>query len=444
MAMNLAKVPLHRAVSTRGYSAQAVPISGIFSPDIKTTTLPNKVTVTAVENESAISRVSIMFKAGSRNECPDNLGVTHVLRVAAGLTTKNASQFAIMRHVQQQGASLTCTTNRETIAYTLEGTRESLEPIVPFLTEVATQQEFRPWELDENVGRIKLELATRPPQQRAVDLLHKAAFRTGLGNSLYTSKHQMGKIGSETLLHYVNCFFTGSRTCVAGLGVDHQLLSQYACTLELGSSGETTPPASPYKGGEIRSDKGGNLAFVAIGACGGSTKDLKERFTWAVLQRAYGGIPGVKWAYTDTGVLAKATANTPEPYTITAFNAGYSDAGLFGVLIAADACSAGGAVDGAIKVLKDGSVSDEAVKRGKNQLTREVLDTCESGELIHHMGNVALFTGDSLPSACELIKIIDSISTSDVSSAAKQVAGSKLSMASVGNLRTVPFLSDIH
>lgn len=102
------------------------------------------------------------------------MGVTHVLRTAAGLSTKNASQFAITRNIQQVGANLTATSDRETIAYTLEGTQAAIEKVLPFLTDVATQQEFRPWELAELSNRLQLDIATRSLQVRLIwlDNLH--------------------------------------------------------------------------------------------------------------------------------------------------------------------------------------------------------------------------------------------------------------------------------
>lgn len=88
-------------------------------------------------------------------------------------------------------------------------------------------------------------------QLRAIDLLHNAAFRTGLGNSLFIPKTQVGKITTETLQHYVNSNFLSGRAAVVGLGVDHMELLQYAQSLEI-QTGEGTTPASPYKGGELR------------------------------------------------------------------------------------------------------------------------------------------------------------------------------------------------
>lgn len=103
-------------------------------------------------------------RAGARNETSENLGAAHVVRVAAGLSTRNQSQFAITRNIQQVGANLTATSDRETISYTLEGTRQAVEQALPFLAEVATQQVFKPWEVAELGDRLKLEIAVRPLQ----------------------------------------------------------------------------------------------------------------------------------------------------------------------------------------------------------------------------------------------------------------------------------------
>lgn len=113
----------------------------------------------------------VLYRAGSRNETPDNLGVAHVLRIAAGLSTRNSSQFAIIRNIQQVGANLTATSDRETILYTLEGTRSAVEKTLPFLSDVVTQQIFKPWEVSDQVPRLRLELAQRPPQVSTLRLI---------------------------------------------------------------------------------------------------------------------------------------------------------------------------------------------------------------------------------------------------------------------------------
>ena len=75
------------------------------------------------------------MKAGSRNETYENTGISHALRIAAGLATKKSSAFNITRNLQQLGANLTCTQGREHTLYTVQvrhlvgGTLHRVEPL---------------------------------------------------------------------------------------------------------------------------------------------------------------------------------------------------------------------------------------------------------------------------------------------------------------------------
>ena len=55
-------------------------------------------------------------------------------------------------------------------------------------------------------------------QVRAVDLLHKAAYRRGLGNSLFIAPKRIGKISSESLQHFASSTLTPGRCAVAVIG----------------------------------------------------------------------------------------------------------------------------------------------------------------------------------------------------------------------------------
>lgn len=59
-------------------------------------------------------------RAGCRYEPSNELGISHVLRSAAGLTTVNASTFITARKLQQIGASVSASGDREFVYYTLE------------------------------------------------------------------------------------------------------------------------------------------------------------------------------------------------------------------------------------------------------------------------------------------------------------------------------------
>lgn len=236
---------------------------------------------------------------------------------------------------------MSCSTDRETVEYNVELKRDQLEVGLRYLDDVSTQQLFKPWELADTTKYIKGDLARVSAPVRAVDLLHRAAFQTELGNSIFCAKHHVGKLSPETLQHYVSSNFTNGRTAVVGVGVDHQMLVGFAKNLQL-PNGSTAPTCSAFHGsGELRVDKAGNWAHVAIATAGASLANQKEALAFAVLQYACGAGASTKRGNVN-GVLGKAvSAAVKSSFGFSAFNASYTDNGLFGFVLSAEAKDAG-------------------------------------------------------------------------------------------------------
>jgi ubiquinol-cytochrome c reductase core subunit 2 len=64
---------------------------------LKISTLKNGLTVASVENFSPVTTLGVVVKAGPRHETYETAGISHMLRVAAGLSTKNHTAFGITR-----------------------------------------------------------------------------------------------------------------------------------------------------------------------------------------------------------------------------------------------------------------------------------------------------------------------------------------------------------
>lgn len=443
MASSLSKANLLRNVA-RSYSAQAAPKVDKKSFGVETTTLSNKLFVASVNNNSPIARISITFRAGSRNEGYDELGSAHLLRVAAGLSNKNSSVFGIIRNLQQIGGSLSCTGDRETISYTVELTRDNLDTGLKYLSDVTTAQVFKPWEIEDSLPRLKVELGQVSDQVLAIELLHKASFKTGLGNSIFCPSHQVGKISSETLQHFVNNLFTASRASVSATGIAHNTILGFAQNLKLGSS-EGSDAKSQYRGSsEVRVDKSGNWAHVAIGAEGVSLQNAKEALAASVLRYAAGAGPSTKRGQVN-GTIGKSVTSAmgDNAFGFNSINASYSDSGLVGFILSAEASKIGKGIDAAVKALKSGSVSDADVARGKAQLKVDVLSKLENdASLVEDLGQQgALFK--SIQNKSAILSAIDGLSASDVNAVARKAASGKLSIGAVGNLRNVPYIDQL-
>ena len=240
---------------------------------LKVSTLPNGLTVASIENHSPVTTLGVVIKAGARNEGHDNAGVSHALRIASGMATKKNTAFNICRNIQQVrknrirkgqlqtvqfkefrfyildlscgwhccifflifdvsqvGGNMSCTQGREHTLYAVQTTRDQAEVGVDYLTDSVSNSVYKPWEVERSLPRLKLDLATRSPATQALELLHQAAFRTGLGNSLYSPGHKVGSHGTAVINQFVSKHFTSGRAAILGVGISHQALTK-VCTV---------------------------------------------------------------------------------------------------------------------------------------------------------------------------------------------------------------------
>lgn len=343
------------------------------------------------------------------------MGASHIIRVASGLTTKHATQFGITRNIQQIGGSLSVTSDREILAYTVEVTRDHLEEALQFLEKSVTGQVFKPWEIEDNNIRVKIDLANVSDQVRAVELLHRGAFRTGLGNSIFCQKHKIGKLSSETLQHFYESNFTSNRGAVSGVNVDHQLLVGFAQSLQI-ATGEGARNENKYHGGsDIRKEKGGRAASIAVATSGGSWSSLKEGVAFNVLQRAAGTSPNTKRGQ-SAGILVKNIQSVAPNSAASTLNACYSDNGLFGFIVSGPAKEAGKAAEAGVKALKSATLSDEDVARGKAQLKSELAFIYETDAcLVQALAGQSAHFGAPLTLKAA-IEAVDAVQAADVKS----------------------------
>ncbi|XP_036938220.1 cytochrome b-c1 complex subunit 2, mitochondrial isoform X1 [Acanthopagrus latus] len=443
--------------ATRKGQSLAQPLAGIkLSPgaahsfqDVHVTRLPSGLVIASLENYSPASKIGVFIKAGCRYETPDNQGVTHLLRLASNLTTKGASAFKICRGVEAVGGSLSVTSSRENMVYTVDCLRDDIDTVMEYLINVTTAQEFRPWEVADLTPRVKVDkaMAASSEQTVVVENLHYAAYKNALSNSLYCPDHMVGNIGSEDLHQFVQNNFTSARMALVGLGVNHTVLKQVGEQfLNIRSGAGSTGAKAQYRGGEIRLANTSSLVHAAVvsqSAAGGSN----EALAFSVLQHILGAGPQVKRGSCTTSKLIQGCAKaTADPFDVSAFNASYSDSGLFGVYTISQAASAGDVIKAAVaqvKAVADGAVTAADLTRAKNQLKAHVLMSQETSEgLLEDMGAQALASG-SYVSSEEISKNIDNVSLTDVANAAKKFVSGKKTMATSGNLKKTPFVDEL-
>jgi predicted Zn-dependent peptidase len=143
--------------------------------------LPSGLKVASVDSDAtAISTVGLLVKSGPSYESYDILGASHAIRLNVGMATRNATAFGIVRSVQQAGGSIDVLGSREYTLYSMSLPRHLMVDNFDFLHEAVTAPAFKPWEQRDNVHkRMALEVASVDGPTKAVELLHKAAYRFG-------------------------------------------------------------------------------------------------------------------------------------------------------------------------------------------------------------------------------------------------------------------------
>nr|XP_020471576.1 cytochrome b-c1 complex subunit 2, mitochondrial-like [Monopterus albus] len=421
-----------------------------FQPqDVQVTRLPSGLVIASLENYSPASKIGVFVKAGCRYETHENLGVTHLLRLASNLTTKGASAFKICRGIEAVGGSLSVTSSRENMIYTIDCLRDDIDTVMEYLINVTTAPEFRPWEVKELTPRVKVDKAraAQSAQIAVVESLHQVAYKNALCNSLYCPDYMVGNFNSEHLHQFVQNNFTSARMALVGLGVDHAVLKQVGEQfLNIRSGAGTTGAKAQYCGGEIRLQNADSLVHSAV-VSQSAAAGTSEALAFSVLQHLLGAGPHVKRGSNASSKIVQGVAKaTTDPFDVSAFNASYSDSGLFGIYTISQAAAAGNVIKAAlaqVKAVADGGVTAVDLTRAKAQLKGQFLMSLETSEsLLEAMGTQALAEG-SYHSLEEVSKSIDNISLTDVANAAKKFVSGKKSMASNGNLKTTPFVDEI-
>lgn len=409
--------------------------SSFVAPEQVQTTRQGGVTVSTQETNRPLSKLAVYYKAGSRYQ-QGNDGVVHALRNAAGLGTAGATRFGITRTVEAAGGNLSCTVGREHIAYTLEATSNTIEKLEQILVDVASKQVFKPWEVHDAVPQLRYDLNTLAPEVRVLDLIHQAAFRKGLGYSLYSPRSLIGKQSPEMLQDFVQKNFI--EASVVGVGVSNETASRIAKRLKVKPGERSCVTKAEVYSTEIRKDTGGDFAYVALAIQGSGLGNPKEMMASAIAQRALGSAPRSKRGNT----VGKLASVSNDYSSVSAFSANYSDAGILGVFIVGSGNAISDLTKKSAEILKNATFKEDEVSRAKNALKADLAFVLDSeSDFLDDLGLQSLFTG-KVTSYGELVQLIDSVTASDVNNVIKNGRG-KLSSASLGNLADVPYLDQL-
>ncbi|CAG8477868.1 9561_t:CDS:10 [Ambispora gerdemannii] len=397
--------------------------ASVIDAPVHVSTIANGATVVAIEDQTPASSVSIVVKAGPRFETPDNVGVTNYLKNFAFKAT-----FRTTREVELLGGVLSANLTRENLILSAEFLPEDLPFFLEILSDTISKTKYTHYEFKDVKNLVNLESAAieSVPEVLGLNEAHAVAFRTGLGNSLF-AKPSTKVTNVDIVKSFAEKVYTASNITIVGTAIDPKRLAElsghYFNDLNSGAPLVAATADSKYYGGDARIPNSSSISHFVLGFPGAAlgSKD------YAILQILRFILDGEKHTKWGVGVTALAqTINKLSAGTqMTAFNAGYSDIGLFGVLIqgfhpGSISKAAEATVEQLTNVAK-GLISNEEFKRA---LAKAKFDTAVSFDTralkTELLGAYQVST--SAPSALNAYANID---TSDVQEIAQKILKSK-------------------
>ncbi|KAE8710421.1 putative mitochondrial-processing peptidase subunit alpha-1 [Hibiscus syriacus] len=396
----------------------------------KITTLPNGLKIASETSELIVAKqnpaasIGLYVDCGSIYESPASFGVSHLLERMAFKSTTNRSHLRIVREV------------------------EAIELLIDCVRNPA----FLDWEVNEQLQKMKEEIAeaAKNPHGMLLEAIHSAGYSGALANPRLAPESAINALDSTILEDFVLENFTAPRMVLAASGVEHEELLSVAEPLlsDLSNIPRPQEPKTVYTGGDYRcqADLGDQTHFALAFELPGGWHKAKEAIILTVLQILMGGGGSFSAGGPGKGMYSRlyvcVLSECPQVQSFSAFNSIYNHTSIFGIQATTGYDFAPTAVDVAVKeliaVATPGQVDQIQLDRAKQSTKSAILMNLESRMVASEdIGKQVLTYGERKPVEY-FLKVIDKITLKDISSVAQKLLSSPLTMASYGNVISVP------
>ncbi|RKP06845.1 Metalloenzyme, LuxS/M16 peptidase-like protein [Thamnocephalis sphaerospora] len=436
------RLPTAAVASARVARTYASAATGSASAQVSSTKQGVRV-ATYDDLASPAAGLSVVLNAGARHESSESLGYAHYLKNFAFQASNKRTPFRIAREAELQGGLLYGDLSRESISYRARFLREDWAYFTEVLAEVVTSPKFAHYALPEVRAHVQAESAAAlaDPQVAMMEALHRVAFRTGLGNSLYATA--TSGVSADAIRHYQLANLAG--LTVVGHGVEHASL---VAAVERAFEGFDLAPvptsvATKYHGGNAHLDAPAAVASGNAICALAFSASAADRPAARALRYLLGGESHVKWSHGQSPLAKVAQQHGAE---VRGLNLEYSDASLVGFVTHAPAGNIRSAVhdlSAELRKVASGDVSTEALQRALATARFEAADSVDSIDArLTKIGEDVAASGKSV-SVAESIAAIAEVKSSDVVNLAKRLVKSRPSLAAAGNPHDLPYADEL-
>jgi predicted Zn-dependent peptidase len=400
---------------------------------IRVTTLDNglRVVTDAMATVETVS-VGAWVAVGTRHEAPEQNGISHLLEHMAFKGTERRTAQAIVEEIEDVGGHLNAYTGRENTAYFAKVLADDLPLAVDIIADILQNSTFDEQELERERAVIIQEIhqAHDTPDDIIFDHFQEAAFPDQpMGRPVLGSVELVEGLGRQSIADYMHGEYSAQRIVFAAAGkLDHDdfVKAAEAAFTGLGGGPGPEPEALDYQGGERRESRELEQVHLVIGFDGLSHHD-PDHYALAVFSTLFGG--GM-----SSRLFQEIRERRGLVYNIYSFSTSYDDGGLFGIYAGTGQGEAAELVPLICSELMRGceTVGEAEVARARAQLKANMLMGLESTSARCEQAARQLQVFGRIIPTEETIAKIEAVGSEDVLRAARRIAASKPTFATIG------------
>jgi len=361
--------------------------------------------------------------AGSRNEAPDEHGISHLLEHMAFKGTKRRTSRQIAEEIEAVGGDLNASTSAESTGFYARVLKADVPLALDVLSDILTESTFDAEELrrEQNVIVQEIGAVEDTPDDLVFERLHETAFpKQPLGRSILGTPETVRSFNSARIRAYLSRNYRAPGMLVAAAGaIEHERIVAESEKRFASFIGPAAPAPEPaYFGGGTRVESRDlEQVHIALALQGVPVRD-EQLYSLQVFTSVLGG--GM-----SSRLFQEVRENRGLCYAIHAFHMPYADTGLFALYAGTDEADAPELMRVAIDqiALATETLNETEVARAKAQMKAGLLMALESSEA--RLGQIArqmLAYGRPIP-LDEIVAKVDAVTVASARAAGRALIG---------------------
>ena len=387
---------------------------------VEVTRLPSGLAVVTDRMEHLESAsLGVWVGAGSRDEKPDEHGISHLLEHMAFKGTSRRTARQIAETIEAVGGDLNAATSVESTGYFARVLKADVPLALDVLADILSDPTFDPEELrrEQNVIVQEIGATEDAPDDLVFDRLQETAFpNQPVGRSILGTPDTVRSFNAARLRSYLTRNYRAPDMLIAAAGaVEHRRIVEEAekrFASFVGPAGPAPEPAR-FSGGTRVETRDLEQVHIAMALEGVAVKH-PDLYSMQVFTSALGG-----------GMSSRLFQEVREIrglcYTIHAFHMPYSDIGMFGLYAGTDETDAPELMRVVIDQIGNATetLNEAEVNRAKAQMKAGLLMALESSEArIGQLARQMLAYGRPIPLE-EIVAKVDAVTVESARAAGR-------------------------